>query len=94
MMIILDAQQFGLSQLHQLRGRMGDAPSKQSICMAISSLGHQRYFGATLGSFLHQPMVLSPPRPILPCVEKVTFWGRLQSEELRDCLLSVVRDNH
>lgn len=34
MMIILDAQQFGLSQLHQLRGRVGRSTTP-SICMAV-----------------------------------------------------------
>lgn len=34
MMIILDAQQFGLSQLHQLRGRVGRSTTP-SVCMAV-----------------------------------------------------------
>lgn len=34
MMVIMDAQQFGLSQLHQLRGRVGRA-NIPSLCMAI-----------------------------------------------------------
>ncbi|MDO5722034.1 MAG: ATP-dependent DNA helicase RecG [Actinomycetaceae bacterium] len=34
MMVILDAQQFGLSQLHQLRGRVGRG-DKPAVCMAI-----------------------------------------------------------
>ncbi|OKL50365.1 hypothetical protein BM477_01595 [Boudabousia marimammalium] len=34
MMIILDAQQFGLSQLHQLRGRIGRG-NRAGICMAV-----------------------------------------------------------
>lgn len=34
MMVILDSQQFGLSQLHQLRGRVGRGGQK-AICMAV-----------------------------------------------------------
>lgn len=34
MMVILDAQQFGISQLHQLRGRVGRS-DRPSLCMAV-----------------------------------------------------------
>lgn len=34
MLVILDAQQFGLSQLHQLRGRVGRS-DRPSVCMAV-----------------------------------------------------------
>lgn len=34
MMVIVDAQQFGISQLHQLRGRVGRS-EKPSVCMAV-----------------------------------------------------------
>jgi ATP-dependent DNA helicase RecG len=34
-MIVQDAQRFGLSQLHQLRGRIGRGP-KESFCILIS----------------------------------------------------------
>lgn len=38
MMIIIDAQQFGISQLHQLRGRVGRS-ERPSVCMAIHRTG-------------------------------------------------------
>lgn len=38
MMIIIDAQQFGISQLHQLRGRVGRS-DRPSVCMAVHRTG-------------------------------------------------------
>lgn len=38
MMVICDAQQFGLSQLHQLRGRVGRS-TRESVCMAVHRPG-------------------------------------------------------
>jgi len=57
MMVILDAQQFGLSQLHQLRGRVGRS-SRPSVCMAVhrhrvgpSTLERLQAFAATTDGF-------------------------------------------
>jgi len=41
LMVIYDAQQFGLSQLHQLRGRVGRS-SRQAECMLISDYQNKR----------------------------------------------------
>lgn len=57
MMVILDAQQFGLSQLHQLRGRVGRSHTP-SICMAVhpdnlptTSLQRLEAFASTTDGF-------------------------------------------
>lgn len=57
MMVVLDAQQFGLSQLHQLRGRVGRS-ERASVCMAVHrhdvsgpSLERLRAFAGTTDGF-------------------------------------------
>lgn len=50
MMIILDAQQFGLSQLHQLRGRVGRSHTP-SICVAVHRAGLSPQSMARLEAF-------------------------------------------
>lgn len=57
MAVILDAQQFGLSQLHQLRGRVGRSP-RASVCMAVhrhdlsgASMERLRAFASTTDGF-------------------------------------------
>ena len=57
MMVILDADRFGLSQLHQLRGRVGRG-ERPSVCMAVTGaeVGSPAYhrlraFASTLDGF-------------------------------------------
>ncbi|MDO5034331.1 MAG: ATP-dependent DNA helicase RecG [Actinomycetaceae bacterium] len=57
MIVILDAQQFGLSQLHQLRGRVGRG-GQQAICMAhhrhdisLDSMKRLQAFASTTDGF-------------------------------------------
>lgn len=57
MMVILDAERFGLSQLHQLRGRVGRG-ERESLCLAIhhctdGTLAYERLkaFAATSDGF-------------------------------------------
>ena len=50
MMIIVDAQQFGLSQLHQLRGRVGRSTTP-SICVAVHRSGLSSQSMARLEAF-------------------------------------------
>ena len=73
-MVILDAERFGLSQLHQLRGRVGRG-SRPSLCVAVT--------GAQVGSTaFHRLKAFASttdgsrwPRPTSSCAAKVTSWG-------------------
>ncbi len=52
LMLIIDADRFGLSQLHQLRGRVGRG-TRQSYCVLVSDKEKERLtqFGKTLNGF-------------------------------------------
>lgn len=50
MMVILDADRFGLSQLHQLRGRIGRDGTK-SVCLALTWFGPDSVAGERLSAF-------------------------------------------
>lgn len=50
MMVVLDAQQFGLSQLHQLRGRVGRS-TRPSVCMAVHRHGISEWSVERLRAF-------------------------------------------
>ncbi|MDK7905184.1 ATP-dependent DNA helicase RecG [Winkia sp. UMB0889B] len=50
MMVILDADRFGLSQLHQLRGRVGRG-NKAAVCMAVTGAQPQSLAGQRLEAF-------------------------------------------
>jgi ATP-dependent DNA helicase RecG len=52
MMLIIDADRFGLSQLHQLRGRVGRG-ARQSYCVLVSDIEKDRLtqFAKTLNGF-------------------------------------------
>lgn len=51
LMVILDAQQFGLSQLHQLRGRVGRA-ARESWCLAVHRHGLSSVSAQRLHAFV------------------------------------------
>ncbi|WP_258933300.1 hypothetical protein [Nesterenkonia pannonica] len=42
LMVILDAESFGISTLHQLRGRIGRGPTPENMCLLVTRLpeGH------------------------------------------------------
>ena len=50
MMVLLDADRFGLSQLHQLRGRVGRG-RKPALCMAVTKAEPNSLAGQRLAAF-------------------------------------------
>ena len=94
MMVILDADRFGLSQLHQLRGRVGRG-GRASLCVAVAgceagSPGHQR-----LRAFaqIHDGFALAEAD--LELRREGNVLGAAQSGHRSDLdLLRVTRDAH
>jgi len=74
-MIVEHAERFGLSQLHQLRGRVGRGAEK-SFCMLLASDKQTEVARERLGIMEERMMVLRSRKRIWSCAVREKSWAR------------------
>ncbi|TBW22264.1 ATP-dependent DNA helicase RecG [Arcanobacterium bovis] len=94
LMVIMDADRFGLSQLHQLRGRIGRG-SRPSLCLAVHSASDGTVAHARLAAFAHTTDGFELARADIELRSEGNVLGSQQSGQRSSLqFLSVLKDEN